>query len=140
MAVRSMHWWAVSAALCLGFAALTAATAVAVASSGSVTRQSAWSQVRTFSGPVTVIDSVGRRDAWLSGIGTDNRVFVRHWNGAHWRAVSTPRAMFTDENAVVGASSATNTWVFTFARPAAATVSAASCTTTGAGIGRRVRR
>jgi hypothetical protein len=118
MAVRSMRWWAAGAALFLGFATLAVATGMAVASSGSVTRQSTWSQVRTFSGLVTDIASAGRRDAWLSGFGTDNKVFVQRWNGARWRAVRTPGAMFTDEDAIVGASSATNAWVFTFTRPA----------------------
>lgn len=122
MAVRSMPLRA-AATLLLGFAALAAATGMAVASSVSVTRPSAWSQIRAFSnGPVSVIASVGRRDAWLTGIGnrTDNKVFVRHWNGARWRAVSAPRAMFTDGAAILGASSATNAWVFTFTRPAVA--------------------
>ncbi len=86
-----------------------------------MTRHSAWSEVRTFSsGAVSVIASVGPRDAWLTGIGTDNTIFVQWWNGARWRAVSTPVAMFTDATAIIGASSATNAWVFTFTRPAVA--------------------
>jgi hypothetical protein len=111
----------VAAALVLGCAALAAATGMAVASSGSATRPSGWSQIRTFSGPVTAIATASQRDAWLTGIGiTDNNtVFVRRWNGTRWRAVSTPGAMFTDEDAIIGASSATNAWVFTFTRPAA---------------------
>jgi hypothetical protein len=124
MAIRSMPRRA-AAALLLGCAALAAATGIAIASSGSATSATsppAWSQIRTFSGLVTVIDSVGRRDAWLTGIDTDNNysVFVRHWNGTRWRAVRTPRAMFTDEEVIVGASSPANAWVFTVTNSALA--------------------
>jgi hypothetical protein len=118
MAIRSMPRWA-AAALFLGFAGIAAATGLALASSGSVARPSGWSQIRTFSGPVSVIASAGRQDAWLSGIGTNNQVFVQRWNGARWRAVSTPRAMFTAGAAIVGASSPTDAWVFTVTNPAA---------------------
>jgi hypothetical protein len=120
MAARSMSR-RVAAALFLGCAALAAAAGMAVASSASATRQPGWSQIRTFSGAVTDIAAAGRRDAWLTGIGIsdNNMVFVRRWNGTRWRAVSTPRAMFTDEDVIVGASSATNAWVFTFTRPGA---------------------
>jgi hypothetical protein len=120
MAVRSLPRRA-AAALLLG-AALAAASGIAIASPGSMTRPPAWSQIRTFSGAVTVIASVGRSDAWLTGIGIadNNKVFVQHWNGARWHVVSTPHAMFTDEDAILGASSAANAWVFTFTRPAAA--------------------
>lgn len=125
MAIRSMPRWA-AAALFLGFAALAAATGLAVASSGSAARPSGWSQIRTFGGPVTDIAGVGQRDAWLSGfvINNNNQVFVQHWNGARWRAVRTPRAMFTDRGALVGASSPTDAWVFTFTNTAAVATAA----------------
>jgi hypothetical protein len=109
------------AALLLAVAALAAATGMAIASSGSAPRPSAWSLIRTFDGvEVYDITGVGARDAWLTGIGADNTVFVQRWNGARWRAVATPRGMITVAAAAVAASSASNAWVFTFLRPAVA--------------------
>jgi hypothetical protein len=109
------------AALLLAAATLAAATGIAIASSGASTRPPGWTLIRTFGGvQVSDIAGVGARDAWLTGIGGDNTIFVRHWNGSGWRAVETPRAMVTDGAAVVGASSASNAWVFTFLRPAVA--------------------
>lgn len=109
----------VAAALSLAVVLLGAATGLAIASSGSATRPLTWSLIRTFSGgAVSDITGVGARDAWLTGIGTGNTVFVQRWNGSNWRPVRTPGAMITDGAAVVGASSAANAWVFTFVRPA----------------------
>jgi hypothetical protein len=99
---------------------LAAATGVAVASSRSAPERPARTQLRTFSGLVSAIAPVGRRDAWLTGTTFSSRVFVQHWAGARWRAVSTPRAMFTDGTVAIGASPAASAWVFTLVRPAAA--------------------
>src|SRR5215469_733148 len=107
----------IAAALVLSLATLAAATGAAAASSGSVTRSGTESQLRTFSFPLSAIDSVGPRDTWLAGTGANSRVFVQHWNGARWRAVKTPRAMYSFGPAIIAASSASNAWSFTLTRP-----------------------
>jgi len=95
---------------------------VAIAASPDrATAHPGW-HVSTIFGPGVVesITGVGRHDAWLAGVrsSSGNSIFVQHWNGGTWQPVPTPAAMQTEQGVVIAASSPSDTWVFSYTRPA----------------------
>jgi hypothetical protein len=115
------HRFALHAAV-LGAALILPGASVTLAAPGGGAASAAGWHLSELPGGTLVSDltAAGGGVAWAVGETQGSAVLVQRWTAGIWHSVPVPRAMVTSGAARIGASSATNAWIFTSVLPAAA--------------------
>jgi hypothetical protein len=123
MTIRNL--WRGATALSAGFLLAVAATAPAQAATSARWRVDAVITPKAGMVVLSGAAATGKTDAWSAGIvsshgGTTNRVLVEHFDGRRWRQFAVParlQGIRLGAQVLIGASSASNVWVFELLRP-----------------------